>query len=316
MSDVVGSSVPIGRRLWRMMDAVTCVWGRGRRSARALLFSTLPDFLIIGAAKSGTTSLYGLISAHPHVLPARIKEIEYFAPTGIYLSGPTWYRDHFPTVLHMYGSALLHGHRMLTGEATAVYMFHPDVPGRVRDLLPNVRLIAILRNPVDRAYSEYNMRLGRGNESLTFEDAIAAERNRASYGETSDSRSQYNLYHSYLGRGRYAEQLIRWYKCFDRNRLLILTTEELEDDRQGMLDRVFGFLGLKPFEVGGSDGLPDSPWMKKYKSEPPHADDPFKLNVGRYPAMRRDTRRMLVDYFRPYNERLSELLGRGFDWDR
>ncbi len=113
-------------------------------------------------------------------------------------------------------------------------------------------------------------------------------------GAASDPRSEYNLHHSYLGRSRYAEQLIRWYKHFDRNRVLILTTEDLEDDVQGMLDRVFGFLGLKPFE----------------------ADDSVMLNLGSYQPMRRDTRRILVDYFRPHNERLSNLLSRGFDWDR
>ncbi len=84
---------------------------------------TLPDFLVIGAAKSGTTSLYVLISAHPNVIPARVKEVNYFARTRNYLSGLPWYRGHFPTVLRMHGSALLHGHRMQTGEATPMYNF-------------------------------------------------------------------------------------------------------------------------------------------------------------------------------------------------
>ncbi len=140
---------------------------------------TLPDFLIIGAAKSGTTSLYSLISAHPHVLPARVKEIRYFASPRNYLFGLSWYRSHFPIVFQMCCSALLHRHRMQTGEANPINMFHQDVPGRVKAALPNVRLIAILRNPIDRAYSEYNMQLRKGHESLTFEDAIDAECNRS-----------------------------------------------------------------------------------------------------------------------------------------
>ncbi len=285
-------------------------------SAITSFLRTLPDFLIIGATKSGTTSLYGLMCTHPNVLPARVKEIGYFASTTTYMYGMQWYRAHFPTVLHKRYHAWKTGRKMLTGEATPPYMFLPDVPGRVRATIPNVRLLAILRNPVDRAYSEYNMRLKKGRESLTFEDAIVAEGSRASYERekaASDTRSDgHDLYNSYLGTGRYAEQLIRWYECFDRNRLLILTTGELEDDRQGTLDRVFGFLGLEPFEVGVG-ALPDLPWMGRYKPAP---GDPFRLNAGSYPPMRRDTRRMLVDYFRPHNERLYELLGRDLGWDR
>ena len=289
-----------------------------RKSALTSFLRVLPDFLIIGTTKSATTSLYGLMCSHPHVLPARAKEIGYFASTWAYMHGLQWYRTHFPTVLYKRYLAWRTGRRMLTGEATPQYMFFPDVPGRVKAVLPDVRMIAIMRNPVDRAYSEYNMRLRKGKESLTFEDAISVEGNRVSYERekaASDSRSDGCDLHFYLSKGRYAEQLTRWYKYFDRNQILVLTTEELGDDRQGTLDRVFGFLGLEPFEVGGRETgrLPNLPWMGRYKSEP---GDPFRLNAGSYPPMRRDTRRMLVDYFRPHNERLYDLLGRGLDWDR
>ena len=135
------------------------------------LFHALPDFLIIGIAKSGTTSLYGLISAHPHVVPARLKEVHYFTDSRNYGMGALWYRARFPSMSYKRRLAVRYGRKILSGEASSTYMFHPMAPGRVKALLPDVKLIAILRNPVDRAYSDYHMQVRERRESLTFEDA-------------------------------------------------------------------------------------------------------------------------------------------------
>ncbi len=283
---------------------------------------TLPDFLIIGIAKSGTTSLYGLISAHPNVVPARVKEVHYFTDSRHYEMGTLWYRAKFPSVLYKRWLALRrHGQKILSGEASSTYLFHPMVPGRAKALLPDVKLIVILRNPVDRAYSEYHMQIRDRYESLTFEDAIEAEKDRISYEmERVRSDPQFywsNLHHySYLQKGHYAEQLTRWFRYYDKDRFLILTMEELEADQRGVLDRVFEFLGLEPFDVSGLDSLPSHSWTKQFIRKPSDETDRGLLNAYSYGAMKPKTRAMLLDYFKPHNKRLSELLQRDFDWDR
>jgi len=292
----------------------------GRTGSLTSLLRTMPDFLVIGMAKSGTTSLYGLITAHPDVLPARVKETYYFSdPAAWQGRNMLWYRGHFPTVLHMRYLSWRHGRKILSGEASSSYLFWPEVPGRVRAALPDVRLIAILRNPVDRAYSEYGRRVRERRESRTFEDAIAAEDGMMSHGQEKDApkpaRHDPRIY-PYLGRSHYAEQLGRWFDHFDRDRLLILTLEELEADRQGVLDRVFGFLGLEQLDTGLLGNVSDS-WVRQFEPDPSRPVDPGLLNVASYPAMNPETRRMLLDHFRPHNERLSALLGGGrLDWDR
>ena len=144
---------------------------RHRFNSITSFFRTLPDFLIIGIAKSGTTSLYGLISAHPHVIPAQSKEVHYFTDSRNYEMGTLRYRARFPSVPYKRCLAVRYGQKILSGEASSTYLFHPMVPSRVKALLPDVRLIVILRNPVDRAYSEYHMQVRERCESLTFEDA-------------------------------------------------------------------------------------------------------------------------------------------------
>ena len=266
----------------------------------ASLLYTLPDFVILGSTKAGSSSLYSFISAHPHVVPASRKEVEYFSNPRNLMLGRLWYGRRFPSALYRYRLSKRSGFDVVSGEATPSYLFNTDVPGKMRRLLPDAKLIVIMRNPVDRAYSEYQMRIRERRESLSFEDAIKAEEKRVCREkENTDSDPEF-LFHrrkySYLGKGRYADHLANWFEHYDRNRFLILITEEMGADRQGVLDRVFGFLGLEPFRVAGLDDR----------------------NVWNYERMNPDTRRMLVDYFRPHNERLYKLLGPGyaFDWDR
>ncbi|MGH2427392.1 MAG: sulfotransferase family protein [Candidatus Limnocylindria bacterium] len=255
---------------------------------------TDPDFIIIGAQKAGTTSLYRYLCSHPRIKSARRKEIHYF--DWNYGRGRAWYRGHFPW---SWGSTVGRGREWLTGEASPYYLHHPLVPGRVAHDLPGAKLIVLLRNPVDRAFSHYQHERVRGHEPLSFEDAIAAEADRLAteFGRLSTDpsyRSRNDERHSYLARGVYADQLTRWWSEIHRDRFIILRTEDLAGDPRATLNRVLGFLGLEAVD---------------------RARFPRFLE-GRYgAAMEPRTRARLVEYFHPHNERLETLLGTRQDWD-
>ena len=270
--------------------------GRGRM---------LPDFLIAGVAKCGTTSLYDWICEHPHVVRPTTagrprKELLFFDYN--HYRGLDWYRRHFPLEAERDTFEREHGRPFLTGEATASYLTGHWVPGRVRKAIPEVKLIVSLRNPVDRAYSAFQMsRRERLEECESFEAALALEDERLA-GELERVRRnpRYNPplppplgYWSYLHRSRYADHVARWLEFFPRDQLLFLEFEQLAADPQGTLDQVHAFLGLSPYR---NQDLPT-------------------LNAASYAGMDPRTREVLVDYFRPYNQRLRELTGVEFGWD-
>ena len=135
----------------------------------------LPDFIVIGCQKCATTSLYDYLIQHPNISSATEKEIHFFDSN--YNVGITWYRSFFPTVFSKQFSKL-RKEKFVTGEASPMYIFNPIVSKRILSILPNVKLIAILRNPIDRAYSHYNMQVKNGYETLSFEEAIKNEEKR------------------------------------------------------------------------------------------------------------------------------------------
>ncbi|MBU0638918.1 MAG: sulfotransferase domain-containing protein, partial [Planctomycetes bacterium] len=136
----------------------------------------MPDLLIIGAQKAGTTSLHRYLCRHPNVLGPWSKEVHYFDIQ--YDKGTTWYRTHFPSWPYKCLKDIRRGRRSLAFETSPYYLFHPCVPERVHKLLPNVKLIAILRDPVGRAYSHYHHELRLGYETLPLEEALAKEEER------------------------------------------------------------------------------------------------------------------------------------------
>ena len=265
--------------------------------ARVPYIKSLPDFVIIGAMKAGTTSLYDFIVRHPAIAPASRKELHYFSLN--YEKGELWYRAKFPTKLSKYYFYKKTGQKLLSGEATPGYLFYPLIPERMKEILPDVKLIVILRNPVDRAYSDYHMRFRTKKEQLSFEKAIELEEERCA-GErelmikNSDFEPEHYRMHSYLARGVYADQLENWFKHYDRENFLILTTEYLRESPQKVLDQVFDFLGVSPLQV----------------------EDLKDRNVGSYKEMNKNTRKFLIEYFKPHNEQLSKLLQRSFDWGK
>lgn len=249
----------------------------------------LPSLLIIGAQKSGTTSLFSYLVQHPDVLASLRKEVHYFDFN--YDRGVTWYRAHFP-----YAHQLRNG--TLTLDASPYYLAHPLVPQRAARLLPDIKLIALLRNPVDRALSHYQHEVRGGRESLPFADAIDRESERLAGEEDRlrDEPGYYSLNHhrySYTRRGLYIEQLRRWMEYFPRSQLLVLQSEWLFREPLAAIARVHHFLGLRP--------------------HPLDLDRP--LRQGNYDrTMSPELRARLATYFEPYNRELYQWLGEEFDW--
>lgn len=239
-----------------------------------------PDFLIIGAQKSGTSFLYSMLSQHPHVDPAARKEINYF--NDYFQSGPGWYASHFPA------PSRGEGYDTITGEASPHYLSHEDAAGRVAEAVPGARLILLLRNPVDRTYSHYQARRRRGGEVLSFEDAIEADMRLMQKGEIQRRTS-------YLGRSIYVDQIQRWRKFFGEDQMLIIQSEDFFARTPEVLERVVAFLGLPPwkFELSSTRGRNKGSY-----------DEPMSPGI----------RRRLEEYFEPHNRRLYEYLGVDFGW--
>jgi hypothetical protein len=248
----------------------------------------MPDFLILGAQKAGTTTLYDNLVRHPQVLPCDIKEVHYFDVN--YFRGPNWYRSHFPLKSKMRPG-------MITGEGSPYYLFHPAVHERVKDSCPDCKFLVVLRDPVTRAFSHYQHEVRKGREPLTFEQAIEAEPKRLAgqreivAGDPAGHSFEFQHF-SYLGRGCYADQLERWFSVFPREQFLILFSGDLESEFGATMGRVFGFLGLPSIAI----------------------DNPKKSNVGKYDAMSDETGKFLKDYFEVADEKLAALLGCDLPW--
>src|SRR5437588_2037479 len=136
----------------------------------------LPDFLIIGGQRCGTTSLYYYLINYPGISPACTKEVHFFDVN--FEKGPGWYRAQFPTVIGKSYAKYARKHSLITGEASPYYLFHPHAPRRISALIPKVKLIALLRNPVDRAFSQHWLEVQSGYETLSFKEAIESEQER------------------------------------------------------------------------------------------------------------------------------------------
>lgn len=217
----------------RIADPVRRAVRAGRAYTKTVLplpLGRLPEFLIIGGQRCGTTSLYRYLAAHPSVRPATGKELQFF--TLHHGRGERWYRAHFP----------VRPPDTLSFEASPYYLFDPDAPARAAAMLPDARFVALVRDPAERAYSHYLHSVAYGVEPLSFADALDAEPDRLSNGGH-EARRRY----SYIARGKYAEQIRRWRGMTGPASLYVLRTEELSA-RYG---EVLAFLGLADAPVPG-----------------------------------------------------------------
>jgi len=258
----------------------------------------LPDFLIIGAQKAGTTSLFKDLMRHPCIGRPIEKEMHYFDYPMNFKRGIFWYRSHFPLIIHKYYTAIIRKSLFVAGEASPDYLFYPHVPKRVAQLLPDVKIIVILRNPADRAFSHYHHEVKKGNEELSFEEAIRARKqlietevNKVTQDESYFSGTHQR--HTYLVRGIYWKQLQHWFHYFSKEQFLILNSESYFSEPVQEYRKVIQFLGL-------SDHT-----LKRFKN----------ANPGAYKSkMTKETRDYLNNFFSSYNEKLYKCLGTRFSW--
>jgi len=276
-----------------------------RRQARRLSDATLelsgparvrPDFLIVGAQRCGTTTMFKTLMQHPDVIrPILRKGIHYFDKS--YGRGERWYRGHFP--LAVTSRLRGRGQRLITGESSPYYMFHPLARQRLAADLPGVKLIVMLRDPVIRAYSAHSHEKARGFEDLGFDAALAAEPERlAGERERLMAEPGYDSFHwqhhAYSTRGQYIEQVRALENLVGRERMCVVDSGDFFADPEPAFDQVRRFLGLDP--------CPDIAFEQH--------------NARQRSPLSPELRTRLEQHFAPYDAELAEWWDHAPSWRR
>jgi hypothetical protein len=253
--------------------------------------------LIAGGQRCGTTTLFKALSQHPSFLgPTLRKGVHYF---DLHPEEPLdWYRAHFPTASTARSLERRHEGPVVVGESSPYYLWHPLAAARIAETLPDVRIVTLLRDPVERAYSAHAHELARGFETEPFERAleleeerIAGEEERLRSGEIDRSLAHQHL--AYVQRGQYIDQLERMAAAVGRDRLLVLDSADFWSDPDRHWPELTAFLGL--------------------------ADAPVQLaqhNARSRAPMSADLRARLTNHYAPYDERLAIWWGRTPSWRR
>jgi hypothetical protein len=262
-------------------------------------FRLLPNFLIIGYYKSGTTSLYDYLIQHENIGRVSRKEIQYFSFS--YWRGLKWYRSHFPTNFIKRKIESKTCIKFLVGEASPQYIFHPYSLERIHKILPKIKLIVLLRNPIDRAYSHYMHQVRLGNEYLnTFEEAIELDGERfhemfSKFKNNEIREYSHKFYPSpYIKMGQYIFEIKKLYETFPKDQILILKSSDLNKFPSLSVNKVLKFLDL--------------PISDKINFT--------KKNIGKYTQMNPKTREKLIEHYKPYNSQLENFLDTKFDWNK
>jgi Sulfotransferase domain len=249
----------------------------------------LPSFFIVGAQKSGTTTLLQHLVNHPQIEAPNCKETFYFNDINNFKKGQNWYQAHFPL------KSKLNSNKY-TIDGSANFFESIDAPLRIKQLIPKAKVILLLRNPVDRAYSHYKMAVKYGFEKLSFEEALEIEDKRLQY-EQDEIIPQ--LKHPYIfqklgyrTKGIYVNYLSSWMNNFNEESLLIIKAEEYFTNPKENYQNIINFLQLNDFQLNSHE-------LK---------------NKGDNSQMKDATRIKLTEFYKPYNQQLSELLGKQFSW--
>ena len=237
-----------------------------------------PGFLVLGAQKAGTTSLYRYLTSHPYIEPSYFPgELHYFDLN--FHKGDKWYATNFRSLKP----------KIITGEKSPYYLYHPLVPQRAHAYDSNLKIIVLLRNLVKRAYSHYIKELRNKNEHRTFREAcvegeavVEIEHERLANEEVAYSFAHQRW--SYLARGKYIEQLDRWCRYFPREQIYIDTAERFFNSPVEVCNDIFQFLGQELYLINSNK----------------------KHNQRQYESMRSEDHAWLMEYYRQYNQKLSE----------
>ena len=243
-----------------------------------------PNFLVIGVKKGGTTSIYNYLIQHPQILPGIKKEIDFWS--FYFHRGLDWYRAHFPSIPE--------SEKYLTGEASPSYFDAPDVPARLFHFFPRIKLIVLLRNPVDRTISNYYHEVRSQAESMSIEEVINSRLEKLNKISSSfiTEKDYWNYQGDYIASSIYLDWLKKWLNIFPREQLLILPSEKFYSQPKTIMKQVFNFLDLPDYQI----------------------QDYPKFNAGSYASISKSLRQKLNDYFQSHNQRLEEYLGIKFGW--
>jgi len=301
---------------------------------------TRPEFMLVGGMKCGSTSFARYLSAHPQVKTQGPKEPHYWS----WHRFPAKYQNFFVNESPILGPGPGH---CVSGEFSTSSLIHPLVPRRVQANLPGLKIFVLLRNPVDRAYSHFSMSKMAGLEkACTFEEIVRREMDevpellaaheRGFLCTGGDSKSCYSTidgtpicvakheqgsperrlrddldlrdfyFQSYVFRSLYHDQLHRWLRLFPRQQLMIIQSESFFDNEADTMNEAAKFLGIEPFDFQAADEL--------QRSWDAGAGNPSEMPQA-YPAMNDATRRILADFFEPYNQQLYRLIDKNYGWN-
>ena len=255
----------------------------------------LPECFVIGVVRSGTTSLYHYLGQHPCISSSAYDELGYFDDN--FHLGLNWYRSLFPTKFIQKKIESKYK-KFLTYDVTPFYIYNPLVVDRIFKFSPNAKIIAVLRNPIDRAYSNFNNRIqDEGDTETTFEEIVYSEMEKIKNNENNKENNVFLVNEFYdldLARGFYAKQLKFWFKKFQRKNIFLTSSEELATNTDKTVSEIFEFLEVPEQKIS----------------------DLTKQNKIKYPKMKDSTREILINFFKPYNEELFGMIGSKFDWDK
>jgi len=259
------------------------------------IFKSRPDFLIVGAQKAGTTALYRYLEQHHQLLQNKSwKEVHYFDDVKNYQKGIVWYLGHFPYKIEK--------KNRLVFEATPEYLYYDHIPKLIKQDLGEMKIMIILRNPAERAYSAwkmYNSFQNNPHEHLreiydgrTFAESIYQEMNN----ELDIDNEPYH----YIGRGKYVYQIENYLEYFAKDSILVLDFNNFKKNLKSMLDQVCNFLEIELFTRGEIDVFETQKHNVGKKQEKSNSDQA--------------TLELLKNHFIPYNKKLYELLNYRFGW--
>jgi len=255
----------------------------------------LPDFIVIGVGRGGTTSLYNYLNQHNCIQKSSYDEIGFFDDN--FHLGVNWYRSMFPTKYEKQKIIKKFG-KFLTYDVTPWYIRRPWTANRIKTLLPSAKIISVLRNPVDRTYSHYHLTCREKGTTKSFEEIIEEDIKKIDNYDDNLKNSQkyyeYFVQNSHIARGFYLEQLENWFTVFNKENILIISSEDLANHTQKTMDHVFDFLNIEDQVIPNLE----------------------KVNVAKYPKMKEKTRKILENYFFEYNENLFKKIGKHFNWNK